>query len=272
MSLGPGVNSASLLTGLPRNPSTMPIPVRLTYPTDREDLLVQVTDDGSRTILKKGGSDAFHSGCGAVSETRHVYLENSRVAMRLRSRRPTRVLEVGLGSAMAMLMTLDLALARDADLDYVALETDWIGSTTLECLNPRDWVDCPEIVDSYLLFRNSLPPVVRPGAYVWCFDSRRRVRIHVVDLRDWSNASDPNFDAIFYDPFGPESVPQLWTSACFANMRSVIDPDGRLTTYSCSRPVRVSMEQSGWHVQRVPGPAGGKRQVVVASPVYGASR
>jgi tRNA U34 5-methylaminomethyl-2-thiouridine-forming methyltransferase MnmC len=246
----------------------MPIPVRQTYATDREDLLVQVTDDGSRTILKKGGSDAFHSGCGAVSETRHVYLDNSRVAMRLRNRRPTRVLEVGLGSAMAMLMTVDLALIHDAELDYVALETDWIGSTTLELLNPRDWVDCPEIVDSYLLFRDSLPPTVGNGVYVWHFDSRRRVRIHVVDLRDWSNATDPNFDAIYFDPFGPESVPELWTPECFKNMRAVIDPDGRLTTYSCSRPVRVSMEQSGWRIGRVPGPAGGKREVLVASPVW----
>ncbi|QDV45973.1 tRNA 5-methylaminomethyl-2-thiouridine biosynthesis bifunctional protein MnmC [Stieleria neptunia] len=245
----------------------MPIPVRETFPTDRQDLIVQVTDDGSLTLVRAGSDDAFHSGCGAASETRHVYLRNSGVLDRLRDRKQTRVLEIGLGTSMAMLMTLDAAVARDTVLEYVAIETDWISAATLEYLKPRDWTARPDLVDAYLDFRRSLPDEVPPGTYRWRFDARRTVVIEVSDVRDWSDATRSPFDAIYYDPFCCESAPELWTSDCFRSMRRSIRDTGKLTTYSCSRPVRDALEQAGWQVQRVPGPVGGKREVIIASPV-----
>lgn len=244
----------------------MPIPVRETYSTDRQDLTVLVTDDGSLTLVRTGSDDAFHSGCGAASETRHVYLHNSGVVAKLRQRQPTRVLEVGLGTSMAMLMTVDVAVKHDCKLDYVAIETDWISASTLEYLHPRRWTARPEIVDSYLAFRRTLPNIVAPGTYCWQFDADRRVTIEVTDVRQWTNTTSHPFDAIYYDPFCPDSAPALWTPSCFKRMRESVSDDGRLTTYSCSRPVRTALEQAGWVVDRVPGPEGGKREVVVASP------
>ena len=245
----------------------MPIPVRETFSTDREDLIVQVTDDGSLTLVRAGSDDAFHSGCGAASETRHVYLRNSGVSERLGGQQPTRVLEIGLGTSMAMLMTLDAAVAQDAVLDYVAIETDWIGAATLQYLKPRDWISKPGLVDAYLDFRRSLPDEVSPGTYRWRLDARRNVTIEVADVRQWRHEAEPPFDAIYYDPFCCESAPELWTSDCFRSMRRVISDTGKLTTYSCSRPVRDALEQAGWQVERVPGPVGGKREVIIASPV-----
>jgi tRNA U34 5-methylaminomethyl-2-thiouridine-forming methyltransferase MnmC len=244
----------------------MPIPTRETFPTDRDDLVVQVTDDGSRTLVKTGTDDSYHSGCGAATETRHVYLENSGIANRLRSQQSARLLEIGLGTSQAMLMTIETAVANDATVDYVALETDWISGITLDCLRPGEWTSNPEILESYLSFRNALPETVLPGVYDWRFDSRRAVSIHVTDVRDWDHASGESFDAIYFDPFCPNSAPELWTVACFTRMRSVIKDDGSLTTYSCSRPVRNALEQAGWIVRRVPGPVGGKREVIIASP------
>ncbi|WP_182867664.1 tRNA (5-methylaminomethyl-2-thiouridine)(34)-methyltransferase MnmD [Stieleria mannarensis] len=245
----------------------MPIPVRETYPTDREDLFVQVTDDGSRTLVIAGSDDAFHSGCGAASETRHVYLHNSGVLQRLHERRPTQVLEIGLGTSMAMLMTLDAAVGCDTPLEYLAVENDWIAAETLEHLLPHDWASCRDIVDGYLDFRRSLPATVPPGTYPWRVDSSRSVIIEVGDVRDWTLGTRPPFDAIYYDPFCPDSAPQLWTTDCLRVMRGAIVDGGRLTTYSCSRPVRDALEQAGWNVDRVPGPVGGKREVLVATPV-----
>lgn len=244
----------------------MPIPVRATYPTDRDDLIAQVTDDGSLTLVKMGSNDAFHSGCGAVAETRQVYLSGSGVASRLAEQRSTRVLEIGLGTSMAMLMTVDASLTNGAPLEYVAIETDWIGAATLEFLKPRDWVVQPDLVDEYLDFRNVLPDNVPPGSYPWRFDQDRLITIEVADVRDWNRGADHSFDAIYYDPFCPESAADLWTTASMKAMRDLISDDGKLATYSCSRPVRTALEQAGWDVARVPGPKGGKREVIVASP------
>ena len=94
----------------------MPIPIRETFSTDRNDLMVQITDDGSLTLVKTGSDDAYHSGCGAATETRHVYLEISGIIDRLRDRQPSRVLEIGLGTSQAMLMTIDAAIENDATI------------------------------------------------------------------------------------------------------------------------------------------------------------
>jgi len=42
---------------------------------------------------------------------------------------------------------------------------------------------------------------------------------------------------------------------------------GKLTASIISRVVRHAIEQASWRVERVPGPNGGKREVIVARPV-----
>ncbi|WP_161604672.1 tRNA (5-methylaminomethyl-2-thiouridine)(34)-methyltransferase MnmD [Roseiconus nitratireducens] len=245
----------------------MPIPIRTTLATDRDDLLVQITDDGSRTLIRAGTEDSYHSGCGAVAESRHVYLQNSGVADRLAAAESIRVLEVGLGTAMAMLMTLDRALVHQASLHYVAVETDWISATTMTALNPQGWVETPGLLQRYLDFRNGFPERPTDGLYRWNVDPERSVTVSVGDFRRWQpETRDEKFDAVYFDPFCPDSAPQLWTPECFSGLLPRVAPNGRLATYSCSRRVRDALTQAGWRVQRVAGPPDGKREVLIAVP------
>lgn len=244
----------------------MPIPIRESFPTDRPDLMAQVTDDGSITLVRSGTSDAFHSGCGAASETRHVYLENSGVADRLRTGTATRVLEIGLGTGMALLMTADLAARHHAALQYVAFEIDWLAASTVAFLKPHHWVDEGGVADAYLDYRRSLPTLPSEGEYRWQYGTTVEATFRIGSVLQWNVATDACYHAIYYDPFCPDSAPELWTQSSFATMRDLIHPEGRLTTYSCSRRVRDAMEQAGWEVRRVAGPIGGKREVLVATP------
>lgn len=244
----------------------MPIPVRQTFPTQRNDLQIQVTDDGSLTLIRTKTDDSFHSGCGAVSETRHVYLQNSGTARRLADGLPTRVLEVGLGTAMAMLMTVDAATKADCELEFHAIETDWIDVDTFNQLRPDAWVQDPSIVESYRRFRQALPDRVTAGAYHWECDPKRNVTIHVCDVLDWNAEATKRFDAIYFDPFCPASAPELWSERCFRKMHRVAESECQLTTYSCSRAVRDTLAAAGWNPMRVPGPTEGKREVLVATP------
>jgi len=227
---------------------------------------IQVTDDGSRTLVIAGSEDTFHSGCGAVAETRHVYLGNSGVTDRLAAGRATRVLEVGLGTGMGMLLTLQAATDGNAALDYVALETDWITAATFEFLNPRQWPCDRDLVDRYVDYRSRYPAKVHPGVYHWTVDPLRQVSIRVQDLRTAASMNGDGFDAIYFDPFCPETSPELWTCPIFRSLLPLIRPSGRLVTYSCSRPVRDALTAAGWDVRRVPGPEAGKREVLVAEP------
>lgn len=244
----------------------MPIPVRESIPSPDDDYQVLVTDDGSRTLLEVATHNAFHSGCGAVAETRAVYLQNSGALSRLHGGHSTSVLEVGVGTAMALLMTLDAAIQGGAPLRYVGLECRWISAEVLEQLDPRSWVDRPVIVDRYLEWRRTFPDQVSEGVYTWTFDARRHVTIIIGDAAQWTPHPLPTFDAIYFDPFDPESQPDLWSAPMLNKMRSLIDAEGRLVTYCVSRAVRDTMEKSGFTVERTAGPSGGKREVLIARP------
>ena len=246
----------------------MAIPVRETIPTYRENYSIQVTDDGSKTLLRNDTGDAFHSGCGAISETRHVYVESSGVQVRLTERMATDVLEMGLGTAMAMLMTVDCALRNAAKLHYVALELDWLSVEMFRLLEPGRWGLSRELVMDYERFRSSCHPPCSPqqARYAWTPNDQILVEVHVGDARSWSPDPEQQFDAIYFDPFAPESVPELWTAEFLSQMRRLTRVDGRLTTYSCSRRVRDAMEMAGFKCNRIPGPPGGKREILVATP------
>ena len=244
----------------------MPIPERPTLPTDRNDLLVQVTDDGSYTLLRAGTNDSFHSGCGALSETRHVYLNNSGILDRLHQRKPTRILEIGLGTTMAMLVTLDEATQSDCELHYHAIESDWITIEVLDILQPDQWVSNNRLVEDYRAFRKTLPDHVRDGVYRWQAEHLRKVEFHILDFETWSPKPSDLFHAVYFDPFCPESCPELWTVDRFSRLRDCVTNDATLATYSCSRLVRDHLDLAGWNCQRVPGPDGGKREVLIASP------
>lgn len=243
----------------------MPIPDRKTLPTGSSLYTIQITDDGSRTLIRNDSGNAFHSGCGAISETRHVYLKSSGVAARLRDGLSTTVLEIGLGTGMAMMMTVDLAARHDTSLHYVALETQWLSAGLIRMLEPESWVDDSSVVENYLLFRDSIAAPTTDKEYRWKVSDQIAVEIGLADVNEWEPESTQAFDAIYFDPFAPESAPKLWEVPCLTKMRRLLKPGGMLSTYSCSRKVRDAMEEAGFQCRRIPGPVGGKREILVAN-------
>lgn len=72
------------------------------------------------------------------------------------------------------------------------------------------------------------------------------------------------YDAIYFDPFSPESNPELWTSEVFEVAAAALCLGGVLTSYCVKSIVRRAMQQCGMLVHKAAGPVGGKREVLVA--------
>lgn len=243
-----------------------PRPPRSRFPSGDDRFWVEITDDGSRTLVRTDSGVSFHSGSGAATETRHVYLHNSGVSERLRSGAPTRVLEVGLGSGMALLMTLGLAARHAAPLEYVAIDHCWPTASALEQLRPATWVADPELAASFLQWRRSLGDDPAEGRHFWSPAARLRVTVALCDARSWVAGEPQPFDAIYFDPFVPQDSPELWECGLLLRLRRALADGGRLVTYCVSRQARQRFGDAGFRIRRVPGPPGGKREVLVAEP------
>lgn len=217
----------------------------------------------------------MHSGCGAVAETRHVYLRGADVDRRLGLGLPTRVLEIGFGSGMAWLLTADHAVSRGAPLVYEALDIELPPVAVIRQLELDRYLESDGLLEAYCQWRAGLP--ARPAASEqasWTFQFRTAsLRLRLVDAIRWcelrATAPSPppaeRFDAVYFDPYAPEASPQLWRADVFRAIGRQLSDHGKLVTYCVSRLVRDELSAAGFAVRRVPGPPGGKREVLIAS-------
>lgn len=243
------------------------------------------TDDGSRTLRDERLNETFHSGCGALSECLHVYLRNSGVEERLRSYelvdRPLRVLEFGFGTGMASLLTITAATACKCPLEYVSLEHDLLPVEVLQQLRigqavehaisagdlPKSFHLASAFEIDWLAVRSKAKGTEANEVY-WQASPSASLRIVLGDavqcVARWARSELPKFDAIYFDAFSPATNPELWTTSVYRDARSLLAEGGRLVSYCVSGPVRRGLEEAGFAVTRLPGPPGGKREVLCA--------
>ncbi|MEC8473192.1 MAG: tRNA (5-methylaminomethyl-2-thiouridine)(34)-methyltransferase MnmD [Planctomycetota bacterium] len=250
---------------------------------NQSDWVIQITDDGSRTLINPTSRIAFHSASGALAETLHVYLENSGVGTKLRQGSEVQVIEIGLGTALGMLITIDHALSNRAPLRYHAYECNLLDWEVIKLLQIEQHLQNPWIVDDFLHWIQELGDSIPHGKYHWSPGSRIGARAESPDLKDPTPASpalevtitlgdcvteleqgQALVDAIYYDPFAPVANPELWTVEALRRARSCLKPGGLLTSYCVSRLVRERFQSAGFDVERVRGPVGGKREVLIA--------
>ncbi|MFG0261486.1 MAG: tRNA (5-methylaminomethyl-2-thiouridine)(34)-methyltransferase MnmD [Novipirellula sp. JB048] len=259
---------------------------RKRLPCGIDTLEIEITDDGSRTLKSRLTGDSYHSASGGLTETRQVYLRNSGVEPRLTSGQRCRVLEIGLGTGMGMLVTVDCAARHQAPLYYVAVEYEWLAASVIGELDPASWVNDRSIVENYLSWRATVPPrgtnlgspsagrapslVSRPpqagevSVHRWQAGNEQVVEVHLADALRWEHPGG-SFDAIYFDPFAPHSNTELWQVPMLRKMEKLLSPTGRLVTYCVKREVRDRLSEVGFVVQKLPGPAAGKREVLVAA-------
>lgn len=277
-------------------------PERAKLPTEIEDLQWMVTDDGSLTLWDKSLNETYHSGCGAAAESLVVYLSNSGVLGRLASGLPTRVFEMGFGTGSAFLLTAAIAEHFQTPLDFCAIEIRPLPSYILAqairiehlsqaladnalSLLPKPQHEpnqsCSEVDVLSMGHFSQLGQLTEGLAKSWPVDLLDQkplsislgnyCQLHLIlgdatELR--INRDYPELcsqvDAVYFDAFSPETNPQLWSSLVLREMHQMLVPGGSLTSYCVKSAVRKTMEEVGFSVSRLPGPVGGKREVLLS--------
>ena len=199
------------------------------------------TADGSFTLFIPEVEETYHSTHGAVQESMHVFIENGLKAC---DKEMIRILEVGLGTGLNALLTLQHATKK---IEYCALEPYPLSK---EILNE---LAASRTSQFEMKFHDSKAEEVISLRGDFSF-----VRIEV-GLEEFQ--TEEKFNVIYYDAFGPRVEPGLWTPARMQQCFELLSEGGIFVTYCAKGEVRRNLQAAGFVVERLAGPPG-KREML----------
>ena len=211
---------------------------------------LRTTSDGSHTIYNSLVDECYHSVHGAVAESEHIFLRSGFCEIR---KTEIAVFEVGFGTGLNALLTLEEASRRGTRVHYTAVERYPIGPDLYEQLN---YGSTPQERDIFLqLHRAEWEREVPLGG---CF-SLKKMEADFTQMPLFES-----YDVVYYDAFSPERQPEMWSEELFVKLYDAMNEGGVLVTYCAKGVVRRTLQAVGFSVERIAGPAGGKREILRA--------
>ncbi|WP_426753001.1 tRNA (5-methylaminomethyl-2-thiouridine)(34)-methyltransferase MnmD [Myxococcus sp. Y35] len=201
--------------------------------------------NGARAVRHLGHGEVMHPSVGPWQEALRLYVEQPRLAERLRQPGPPVVIhDVGLGAATNAVAALTCARSLGAEqrrtLEVVSFEVDLAPLR----LALADAAGFPFLQP----FREAAESLMRDG--VWEAEGLRW-RLLLGDAVPHLDGTLPTADLVYFDPFSPASNPDMWTEAVLARVRRHCREDGEgtlLLTYSAATPTRVTLLLAGFYV------------------------
>ncbi len=219
---------------------------------DMDKTEIMVTADGSHTLFVPALDEHYHSVNGAVSESMHVFIGHG--YRYFQDIREISVLEIGFGTGLNCLLTLLEARRSGIQTRYCTVELFPLPPAITAALNypgmagPR--------ADS--LFREI-------HASPWGEWTRLTPEFELLKLQeDFTTcpaAILPMSNLVYFDAFGPEKQPAMWTRELFEKLVERMVPGAVLVTYSARGNVRRDLAGAGLTMERLPGPPG-KREML----------
>lgn len=207
-----------------------------------------ISNDGSHTLYLPEMDETYHSRHGAVQEALHVFIENGLI-YKSRDRKNINILEIGWGTGLNSLLTYKAAKQLGLNIKYTGIEKYPVPLEVLEQLNYKDWNE-----DDFLekVYRSDWEKFV---SIFEGFDLRKIAN----DVR--SLEFDKEFDLVYFDAFGPRAQCEMWEKDVFDIIFRSMRSGGVFVTYCAKGQVRRDLQESGFIMERLPGPPG-KREML----------
>ena len=189
------------------------------------------TDDGSFTLYSKEFDESCHSLSGAKEETLKHYVEGCRTLELAHEFAPLNILEVGFGTGIGLLTTINAFKGLSHQVHFSSFEID------------------PVLVE-YFFTENNIPFEVSKDHSLYSANIEHfKISIYVGDARKTiQNIKDIQFHCIYQDAFSPKKNPTLWTVEWFKSLKKISHAKCILSTYSSSSSIRKSLIAAGWIV------------------------
>ena len=214
---------------------------------------IRPTADGSHTIAIPGMDVTYHSHHGAIGESRHVFIEAGLNPILFSpANSPIHILEIGFGTGLNALLTLQAALQQRQAILFTAIELYPVTTEEIMQINYGKILNNQE---SFLAIHQAAwetEVILNP---YFSLLKKKQSLLTLQDIHD--------VNCIYFDAFSPTHQPELWTEDVFRNLYAMFTPGGTLVTYCSKSIVRKAMTAAGFTVEKIPGPWG-KREMVRA--------
>ena len=210
-----------------------------------------VTGDGSHTIFVPGMNEHYHSIHGAVQESQHIFIKNGFETVQSGY---VNIFEAGFGTGLNALLTAVRNIECGKKVNYVTVEKYPLPVEIISFLNY--WQFAGKEGEKIFRLLHSAP---------WDEEFYINENFRIKKIRDDLTvmALRGNYDLIYFDAFGPDKQPDMWSDDVFSKISSVTEKEGIFVTYSAKGEIKRRLKANGFEVSLLPGPPG-KRQMIRA--------
>lgn len=210
-----------------------------------------VTSDGSTTIQLTDWDECYHSKNGAIQEAKHVFIQNGLASI---NKKEIAILEIGFGTGLNAFITFLEAKEKQLHINYTGVEAFPVSveeislmnyvveleakefQTQFDAMHECEWEQSVSISNNFILTKKKL------------------------DFREVNFSNQ--FDIIYFDAFGYQFQPELWSVDVFKRMYDSLNQSGLLVTYAARGVLKRNLKEVGFQVTKFPGPPG-KREMMV---------
>ena len=210
-----------------------------------------ITEDGSHTIYVPELKEHDHSIHGAVRESTLVFIKNG---LEFCQDDPVLIFEAGFGTGLNALLACIQGNLHRRKIIYTSVEKYPLGKQITGSLNYNLFTEA-ESSDLLGRIHNA-----SWGTYeaISEYFTLRKLESDLV-----TEDPDGQYNLIFFDAFGPDKQPVMWTNDIFGKISRITLPGGIFVTYSSKGDVKRALKSNGFTVELLPGPPG-KREMIRA--------
>jgi len=208
-----------------------------------------ITKDNSPTLYVPELDEHYHSINGAVQESEHIFIN---AGLKEIEKSDIHILEIGFGTGLNTLLTYNEIQTSSKNIYYETIEKYPINKILIESLHNE------EIFNSELFLK------IHKSVWEKEVNISNNFRLKKIKIDLIEYFPKQKFDLIYFDAFGPEKQPKLWTQEIFAKLFDATNKNGILVTYSAKGIVKQALRNVGYKVKRLPGPKG-KRHMIRAT-------
>ncbi|MBO5698949.1 MAG: tRNA (5-methylaminomethyl-2-thiouridine)(34)-methyltransferase MnmD [Bacteroidaceae bacterium] len=212
--------------------------------------LIINTLDGSPTLYAPEIDEHYHSIKGAESESIHIFVQMGLLhAIETYGLKEVNILEIGFGTGLNALLTLNASKNLPETINYHTTELYPLSWSIVEQLYTTHTEELKSLHDAPWNTHYSITPNFTINK---CHADVKKLTFEGINV-------------VYFDAFSPEKQPDLWSESFLSRIYQQMAPNGVLTTYCAKGEIRRRLQNVGFFVERLPGPIGGKREILRAT-------